>query len=701
MIHLQNKVRELQAELAAIEIQNTSGPDPPSYYEVPDQRVDGFVGREDILQSIDNALSEGSGPRYAVLYGMSGQGKSQVALEYCHRKKGRRYSAIFWVDATSQNRAESSFRSISERIKRQTDDLLDIKAIKAFGLKTFTSWTVPWLMVFDNYDNPDTFPNIRDFIPQSEFGAILIISRRPDSTALVIDQSSHFLQLSGLEESAAVALLVQQSQTKEVNSSVANRVVERLGYHPLAITEAGAYIRKKKLPLDAYMHIRSAYWKHGRPKEAEELEVQVLRMRNRVLGPEHPETIKSIANLAWMAMDPKSALVQLRLKKNSFGYGSSKLLDSANPIPIERLAEEQQELESVSNDTEDISDMSQLFGIRPPVFDDEDISSQVRIMASTQRAIAEKQLAAMMAHHLDLDMAYDEAMALMPADRFVANFSHLLTTFYQQMRFDQDMPFTQNRGPGASTRLERIAGELIGSRGSRMRLARIISDTRNSRRVEIDARTEEDFRIALQRYSIEARVNPKEKGEPDEAEGIATESSSSDSESDERGEFPNIQLDIQQMEDFLTGSYAFRLLSHDFGISVLPRSLSQLALSIPPNQIRFSNYNDHSLSNKIKTFMEEHTGAQWNWWPLSPRKKLLGSNQTRMHWQCVCLTPSPPTPTRAFAKLTESSFVERIFGQRCPNHKALFSRSSLKIAFLSLLRYHSAARCEKRGFKRL
>ena len=59
----------------------------PSYYEIPNRRVDGFVGREDILQKIDKALSDGSGPRYAVLQGMGGQGKSQVALEYCHREK--------------------------------------------------------------------------------------------------------------------------------------------------------------------------------------------------------------------------------------------------------------------------------------------------------------------------------------------------------------------------------------------------------------------------------------------------------------------------------------------------------------------------------------------------------------------------------------------------------------------------------------
>ncbi len=56
-----------------------------SYYEIPNRRVDGFVGREDILRKIDEALSDGSGPHYAVLQGMGGQGKTQVALEYCYR----------------------------------------------------------------------------------------------------------------------------------------------------------------------------------------------------------------------------------------------------------------------------------------------------------------------------------------------------------------------------------------------------------------------------------------------------------------------------------------------------------------------------------------------------------------------------------------------------------------------------------------
>jgi Tetratricopeptide repeat len=45
-------------------------------------------------------------------------------------------------------------------------------------------------------------------------------------------------------------------------------------------------------------NLASTYWNQGRWKEAEELEVQVMETRKRVLGQEHPHTLMSMNNLA-------------------------------------------------------------------------------------------------------------------------------------------------------------------------------------------------------------------------------------------------------------------------------------------------------------------------------------------------------------------------------------------------------------------
>jgi hypothetical protein len=44
--------------------------------------------------------------------------------------------------------------------------------------------------------------------------------------------------------------------------------------------------------------LAETYWNQGRWKEAEELKVQALETRKRVLGEEHPDTLTSIASLA-------------------------------------------------------------------------------------------------------------------------------------------------------------------------------------------------------------------------------------------------------------------------------------------------------------------------------------------------------------------------------------------------------------------
>jgi hypothetical protein len=45
-------------------------------------------------------------------------------------------------------------------------------------------------------------------------------------------------------------------------------------------------------------NLARTYWNQGKWNEAEQLEVQVLDMRKKLLGAEHPDTLMSMGNLA-------------------------------------------------------------------------------------------------------------------------------------------------------------------------------------------------------------------------------------------------------------------------------------------------------------------------------------------------------------------------------------------------------------------
>ncbi len=61
-----------------------------------------FVGREAQLHEIRKQFSGASSrkPRVLIVHGPAGQGKSQIALEFC-RQSQKTYRATFWLNATT------------------------------------------------------------------------------------------------------------------------------------------------------------------------------------------------------------------------------------------------------------------------------------------------------------------------------------------------------------------------------------------------------------------------------------------------------------------------------------------------------------------------------------------------------------------------------------------------------------------------
>ena len=91
-------------------------------------------------------------------------------------------------------------------------------------------------MVFDNYDQPSEFRNITTYLPQGEAGAILFTSRHVDSERLGVA-----IRVTRMTENEGLDLLLRQSRQErnDDNAAEGKKIVQKLGYLPLAIDQAG------------------------------------------------------------------------------------------------------------------------------------------------------------------------------------------------------------------------------------------------------------------------------------------------------------------------------------------------------------------------------------------------------------------------------------------------------------------------------
>ena len=188
-----------------------------------------------------------------VLLGMGGCGKTQLVLDYCQQAEDDgRFHAIFWVDASSPTTVAQSYTVIVEAIAKPKVDLSDAEANIRTALRILSAWKNPWLLVFDNFDEPKAFENkhIREYYPHRGRGFIIFTSRDAESKTL-----GPTIFISNMLEKEGLDLLFLSSgyRRDDDNITEAKRIIQRLGYLALAIDQAGAYIRARSIEFSAFV----------------------------------------------------------------------------------------------------------------------------------------------------------------------------------------------------------------------------------------------------------------------------------------------------------------------------------------------------------------------------------------------------------------------------------------------------------------
>lgn len=118
--------------------------------------------------------------RRLVLGGMGGIGKTQLAIAYA-RLHQQEYTTVLWLNATSEATLKASFRSMMQGMMKavQLEKLGDEQVLTRTQEWLGDTRNTGWLLIFDNYDEPDEFV-IDSYCPYPGHGSIIITTRLPD-----------------------------------------------------------------------------------------------------------------------------------------------------------------------------------------------------------------------------------------------------------------------------------------------------------------------------------------------------------------------------------------------------------------------------------------------------------------------------------------------------------------------------------------
>ena len=246
---------------------------------IPENRL--FTGREAILHQLQDNLHF---HQVAALSGIGGMGKTQTAAHYarlhCHE-----YRAVLWCFADTVDSLNLGLVAIARSLFLPQKDATEQKVIIAVVMDWLATHS-HWLLILDNADEVKI---VGEFVAlaKGEQQHIVVTARaqitEPYAPAVVIPVMTQydggiFLLRRALDQPRS-----QYGEIRDYNfldKRIAGQLVKILGALPLALDQAGAYIRETQCGLAGYLE---RYQTRGH---------ELLRKRGTLLNEhDHPDPI--------------------------------------------------------------------------------------------------------------------------------------------------------------------------------------------------------------------------------------------------------------------------------------------------------------------------------------------------------------------------------------------------------------------------
>ncbi len=209
-----------------------------------------FVGRGHLLDRLHDGFAAGTGSVALTqsIQGLGGVGKTQLAVQFAY-KHSADYEGVWWLRAESPVTLAADYAKLAVRLElpaaaTQDQDAM-VAAVRAH-LEATADTGERWLLVFDNAVPGPDGRALTPYLPTRGRCDVLITSREK--------AWSHIAEPYDVDlftEPEAVAFLTER--TEQDDAEAARALAEALGYLPLALEQAGAFIRENEHTLAGYL----------------------------------------------------------------------------------------------------------------------------------------------------------------------------------------------------------------------------------------------------------------------------------------------------------------------------------------------------------------------------------------------------------------------------------------------------------------
>lgn len=212
--------------------------------EIP-TRTRYFTGREELLHVLRKALGGDSEqvPAPQALQGLSGVGKTQLAIEYIRRFQDH-YGLIWWIQCDNDFSLRQSFVDLARRLRLPESEDTEFTVSAVLDELRRGEPTADWLLIYDAAAEPE---QLGRYLPRGP-GHVLITSRSQSWAAQSQVQVTE-LDVFSAQESA----LFLHRRWSQLDETDASRLAEELGHLPLALDQAAALHQQTGIGVTAYL----------------------------------------------------------------------------------------------------------------------------------------------------------------------------------------------------------------------------------------------------------------------------------------------------------------------------------------------------------------------------------------------------------------------------------------------------------------